>query len=88
MTGIYLLATVVLAVTDWTQFVGCNGQLHGPWALYLCAKYTAVPGANVLLHFTLMGMYVSCGVSKMGPWFTQVFNQEWTLPAWVAILDL
>lgn len=35
-----------------------------------------------------MILYVSCGIGKMGPWFTQVFNQEWTLPAWAAIFDL
>ena len=65
-----------------------DGYLNGPWAFYLCAKYAAVPGANALLQIFLMVLYISCGIGKMGPWFTQVFCQEWTLPAWAAILDL
>ena len=75
VTGNYLFATIVLALTDWTQFLGAHGFLNAPWAFYLCAKYAAVPGANALLQFFLIMMYISCGIGKMGPWFTQVFNQ-------------
>ena len=75
VTGSYLFATIVLALTDWTQFLGAYGFLNAPWAFYLCAKYAAVPGANALLQFFLMMMYISCGIGKMGPWFTQVFSQ-------------
>ena len=75
MTGNYLFATIVLALTDWTQFLGAFGFMNAPWAIYLCAKYAAVPGANALLQFFLIMMYISCGIGKMGPWFIQVFNQ-------------
>ena len=52
-----------------------DGCLNAPWAFYLSAKYASVPGANALLQTFLMILYVSCGIGKMGPWFTQVFNQ-------------
>ena len=85
---LYLGATVLLAWTDFGQFTAIYGMLHGPWAVFLHAHYTGVPGAIALLQVALFTMYVNCGLGKMGPWFTQVFNQEWTLPPWAKIFDL
>ena len=84
----YFLATAALAATDFGQFTASYGFLHGPWSVYMLAKYTGATGALALLQLQLIVMYVGCGVGKMGPWFTQVFNQEWTLPPWAAFLNL
>ena len=73
----YFLATAALAATDFGQFTASYGFLHGPWSVYMLAKYTGATGALALLQLQLIVMYVGCGVGKMGPWFTQVFNQEW-----------
>ena len=35
-----------------------------------------------VLQLTLVLLYIGCGCGKMGPWFIQVFIQEWTLPLW------
>lgn len=67
---------------------------HGPWAVFLLARYysatdtVAQLAAESVLQFALILLYIGCGIGKMGPWFAAVFNQEWTLPPWACALDL
>ncbi|KAL1498735.1 hypothetical protein AB1Y20_014045 [Prymnesium parvum] len=78
---------------DYGEYVGAYGMYHGPWSLFILAKYSSSSGAHrasatALMQFLLQLLYVGCGLGKMGPWFTCVFNQEWTLPPWAKLLDL
>lgn len=78
---------------DFGEYVGMYGMYHGPWSVFLLAKYyttdaTAQLAATALLQVCLVLLYVGCGIGKMGPWFASVFNQEWTLPPWASAIDL
>ncbi|KAL3892666.1 MAG: hypothetical protein SGPRY_014907, partial [Prymnesium sp.] len=86
----YLCCTIWQLLFDYTEYVGGYGMYHGPWSVFLFAKYAMGGGraANALLQWLLLLLYVGCGLGKMGPWFTCVFNQEWTLPPWARVVRL
>jgi len=78
---------------DYGEYVGMYGMYHGPWSVFLLARYySADPGQHTasaaVLQVALLLLYVGCGIGKMGPWFAAVFNQEWTLPPWAITCDL
>ena len=91
----YLCTTLLLLVFNFSSFIGASGMYHFPFAVYLYLKYTnnvmnttdtetdnlGDPALSVL-QLTLVLLYIGCGCGKMGPWFIQVFIQEWTLPLW------
>eukprot|EP00037_Helgoeca_nana_P035554 m.425700 g.425700 ORF g.425700 m.425700 type:complete len:605 (-) comp54019_c0_seq1:162-1976(-) len=85
----FFLTTAWMFIWDYGEYAGLYGMYHGPWSLFILAKFGfASPGSIVVLQFFLIMLYVNCGLGKMGPWFVAVFNQEWTLPPWCKFCDL
>jgi len=84
----YFTVTILLLVFNYSTYLGSSGMYHGPFSAFIFLKYTNTPGALSVLQLILSLLYIGCGVGKMGPWFVQVFNQEWTLPAWAMLIDL
>lgn len=77
-------SVAAIYVFDFGEYVGMYGMYHGPWSVFILAKYysTSQAPATAVMQFLLQLLYIGCGLGKMGPWFTSVFNQEWTLPPW------
>jgi len=84
----YFLTTLFLLICNYSQYIGASGFYHGPLSVYILLKYTATPGSLAWLQVMLVLLYVGCGIGKLGPWFIQVFSQEWTMPPWAKCLDL
>jgi len=79
----YLACLLAQHVSDWGVSIGSFGYFHVPHAAILLYRYAVnAAGALVLTQLFLMMVYVSCGLCKMGPWFSCVFAQEWTTPPW------
>ena len=85
---VYFLSTICLFVFNYSAYIGASGMYHGPFSAFIFLKYTNTSGALALLQLTLVLLYIGCGLGKMGPWFVQVFSQEWTLPLWAKLVDL
>jgi len=85
---VYFLSTILLLVFNYSSYIGASGMYHGPLSAYLFLKYTNTSGALSVLQLTLVLIYIGCGIGKMGPWFVQVFIQEWTMPAWSKFVNL
>eukprot|EP00931_Biecheleriopsis_adriatica_P074836 TRINITY_DN48820_c0_g1_i1.p1 TRINITY_DN48820_c0_g1~~TRINITY_DN48820_c0_g1_i1.p1 ORF type:complete len:634 (-),score=91.04 TRINITY_DN48820_c0_g1_i1:29-1882(-) len=75
---------------DFGEYVGMYGMYHGPWSVFIVAKYcTDQPtAATSVIQFLLILLYLGCGLGKLGPWFVAVFSQEWTLPMWAKLINL
>lgn len=90
---LYFLTTVWMYFFDHGEYIGMYGMYHGPWSVFILARYsglydTSPLAATTVLQYLLLLLYIGCGLGKMGPWFISVFNQEWTLPPWARLLDL
>jgi hypothetical protein len=89
LCGWLYVATVVLVyVLDFGEYVGMYGMYHGPWSVFMLAWCMGEPGAVSIMQCMLILLYIGCGFGKMGPWFANVFAQEWTLPPWAAKIKL
>jgi len=84
----YFITTILLLIFNYSAYIGASGMYYGPFSAYIFLKYTNTAGALSVLQLTLALLYVGCGLGKMGPWFVQVFIQEWTIPAWASFVDL
>ena len=84
----YFVTTILLIVFNFNAYLGASGSYHGPFSAYIFLRYTNTAGSLSVLQLTLALLYIGCGLGKMGPWFVQVFIQEWTLPIWARIFDL
>lgn len=84
----YFISTVLLLVFNYSAYIGASGMYHGPFGAFIFLKYTDTAGALSVLQLALVSLYVGCGLGKMGPWFVQVFIQEWTVPAWAKFIAI
>ena len=93
MAWAFFATQLWMYLCDYGEYTGMYGMYHGPWSVFILAKYysadpTLQTASTAVLQVALVLLYVGCGLGKMGPWFTGVFNQEWTLPPWATKCDL
>lgn len=83
-SAVVLFAPCVIAllVTDLSGYIGAMGCYYGPISLiFACKVLTRDVGHIAALQILLITIYISCGISKIGPWFSRVTMLEWTQPA-------
>ncbi|CAK0866467.1 unnamed protein product [Prorocentrum cordatum] len=74
---------VLLAlVSDFSAYIGAMGCYYGPIsAIFAHEGIHGEAGHTAALQVLLLVVYVSCGLSKMGPGFSYVAMLEWTQPS-------